>query len=173
MAFRVGLVLQRSIAVIHRLDPNATRSLDPPGDPTSGYDGLLGEPITYDVGAVRTDARQELSAIRVPCQVEVPRFEDMKQFGPGIVAATVLTLVLHRQNLESAGLLDPTTRAPLIRKSDRVSAIERDGFPGQLQQPLTPPGLFVLEVRPASWGFGPEGHDLELVFLEDRARARP
>ena len=168
---RVPLLLQKSIAVIHRLDVTATRALDPPGESTVGYDEILNEPIKYDSGPGTPilASRQELSPVRVECQVEAPTFEQLQQHGPGIVENTVLVLVLHRKNLKDLSLLDPTTGKPLIKKSDRVSAIEKFGFPGTVLQPLAAPGLFVYEVRPGSWGFG-DGHDLELVFLEDRAR---
>jgi len=174
VTFRVptlGLGMMRSVAVLHRLDVAATRAYDPPGVPTTGYDPDFSEPVVYDASNVRTSARRELTAVRVPCQVETPRFEELQQAGAGIIANTSLILVVSRFDLERLSLLDPTTRAPLIRKSDRVSAIERYGVTGQSQQPLADDGLYVLEVRPASWGFGTEGHDLELVFLAERANA--
>jgi len=174
MAIRVpllGLGETKSIAVIHRLDPTATRSFDPPGEPTSGYDPEFDEPVVYDSGTSRLSARHELPLVRVPCQVETPTFEHLQQFGPGIVENTALVIVTHRQDLQLLSLIDPATRACLIKKSDRVSAIERYGFPGVVQQPLAEDGLYVFEIRPGSWGFGPEGHDLEIIFLEDRAKA--
>jgi hypothetical protein len=175
MAIRVPLLLQKSTAVIYRLDTVSTQAFDPPGEATAGYNSLLSEPIAYDSGAgtARLDSRRELPPVRVPCQVEVPSFEALQQYGPGIVENTVLILVTHRQDLQNLGLLDPITNSPKLKKHDRVSAIERFGaVAGISQQKLASPGLFVFEVRPASWGFGPEGHDLELLFLEDRAKAQ-
>lgn len=171
MSIRVpllGLGMMKSTALLYRLDTVSTAAYDPPGEPSSGYDRDFSEPVVFDAGTVRTSARRELSVVRVPCQVEIPVFERMKQYGPGIQENTKLILVTHREDLETLGLIDATTRTCLIKKSDRVSGLERYGTPGQMQQPFTPPGMYVIEVQPASWGFGTEGHDLELLFLSER-----
>ncbi len=167
----VGLGMTLSTAVLHRLDTTSTRAVDPPGDPPTGYDEDFDAPVTYQSGTTRTSARRELTAVRVPCQVETPSFRLLEQYGPGVVERTRIVLVTHRQQLESLGLIDGSSREVLIRKGDRVSAIERYGVPGTVQMSLPGDGLFVFEVRPGSLGFGPEGHDLELVFLQDRPAA--
>ena len=173
MAIRVPLLLERVAAIIHRLDVATTRAVDPPGAGTTGYDEDFREPVVYDAGTVRTDSRTELPAVRVPCQTEVLNEDRLRQAFSGAVPSSNLVIVLHRRDLERQGLLDATTREPIIRVNDRVSTLERIGFPGRVVRQLGPggAGLFVFEVRGASWGFGPEGHDLELLYLNDRPRA--
>lgn len=172
MDIRVPLIAQTSVAVIYRLDPTATAAVDPPGPDAAGYDPVFREPIVYDNAGTRTSARRELAPVRVPCQVEAARFEELRQQFSGDAPNSNVVLVLHRQDLETLGLLDPTTRKLLIAVNDRVSGLERSGAPGQVVQPFVGEGLFVFEVRPASFGFGPDGHDLELLYLNDREKAR-
>jgi hypothetical protein len=168
---RVGLLLERVAAVIHRLDVAGTRSFDPPGPKSSGYSSAFREPVVFDDAATgaRTSARRELAPVRVPCQVESRTFEQLRQELGGDVPSSALVLVTHRKDLDALGLIDATSRAVSISVGDRVSAIERYGQPGSVVRPITAPGLYVFHVLPASWGFGPDGHDLELIFLQERA----
>ena len=179
MIIRVPLVLKSSVAVIHRLDIDATRNEDPPGaqagsNPTDqGYNFLLREPVVYNEPstAERTSTRKELPAVRVPCQVENLTEERLRELGVGDAPVSSQILVLHRKDLERLGLLD-ADRECVIKKGDRVSRLERSNAPaGQVIKRFQDTGQFVEEVRGASWGFGPDGYDLELVFLQDRRKA--
>lgn len=169
MIIRVPLVLQPSVAVIHRLDVKATRQHDPAGDDASGYDEVLREPITYnDASGNRVDSRRELAEIRVPCQVEVLSDEKLREMVTGDDSVSNMIFVFHRLHLEQAGLLD-SNRNVVLKKGDRISQIERFGAPtGTVTKKLEPPGLYVWEMRSASWGFGPDGHDLELAIMQKR-----
>jgi len=176
---RVPLLLQTSVAVLHRLNLASTKTVQPHTSATSGYDPDFREPIIYDeakpvgTGTVRESARQELPPIRIECQVEYPRFEDLQQLGSGQSPNTVLILVLHRTDLEEQKLLDTKTGECEIRKGDRVSAIEYgpgSGRDGDVQVPIAGEGLYVQQVAPGSPGFGP-GTDLMLVSLEERTQA--
>ncbi len=172
MAIRVPLLLETVEAVIHRLDPQATAIFDPPGDQPSGYDPDFEEPVVFtNTSGQRQASRKELPPIRVPCQVEAANFERLRQLFPGNTPNSSIVLALSRIDLEARGLIDLLTRKVLINVNDRVETLERRGVPGQIVHPITPPGLFVFEVRPGSWGFGPDGHDLELLFLDERQRA--
>lgn len=172
---RIPLVPNTVAAVVHRLDVVATRAVDPPGAGTSGVDDLLDDVVVYtDAGTgLRTSARREVAAVRVPCQLETLSHDRLRETFGGDAPTSTMVLVFHRRDLASLGLLDATNRACLVRVNDRVSAIERVGSPGTVVMPLGPEnlGLFVYEVRAGSWGLGPDGHDLELVYMNDRPRA--
>ena len=173
MVIRVPLVLGTVAAVIHRLDPAATASFDPPGAQTSGYDPDFHTPVIYSSTATgdRTDSRKELTVVRVPCQVETFSFEQLRKLFPGNTPSSNMALVFSRIDLESLGLLDSATRKVKINVNDRVEKLERRSSPGSTVHPIKAPGLFIFEIRPRSWGFGPDGHDLDVAFLDDRSRA--
>jgi hypothetical protein len=173
--FRVPLVLEKSIAVIHRLNPVATDSLQPYAGATSGYDPDFKETLTYDTTrqgkTVRENARIELPPVRIPCQVEIVKFEDLRQTFSGDTPDSDISLVLHRMDLSRLKLLEDDN-SPSIKVNDRLEKIESNRRPGQVIRPLEPPGLYVFAVRPGSWGFGPDGHDLHIVYLSDREQAQ-
>ncbi len=175
MIIRVPLLLQKSVAIVHRLDISGTRTFDPPGEDTSGYDETANEPVFYDdpvapPGDQRTSSRQELASVRIPCQVENLTEERLRQMGIGDAGISNIALVFHRRDLKVLGLLD-VDQEILIKKGDRVSHLEEFGVPpGKVIKRLgdNKEGLFVEEVRGRSWGFGPSGYDLEIIMLKDR-----
>jgi hypothetical protein len=167
---RVPLLLQKSVAVVHRLDIVATQNTDPTGEETAGYDHTLREAIVYNKSAIegRVSSRKEMNAVRIPCQVENMTEEMLREMLAGDDSISNFILVLHRKTLETMGLLDDN-REVVIKKGDRVSAIERFGAaPGTIVKKFSDPGLYVHEVRGRSWGFGPDGYDLELLILSRR-----
>ena len=157
-------------AVIYRLDVQGTWTVNPPGTPAQGYDPLLREPIIYDnpTTGARTSTRSELAAVTVPCQVETQTYEELRMVFEGAVPITTLVLVFHRQDLELLSLIDGTTRNCLLKTSDRIDHLERNGSPGTVVQSFSSP-LYIYEVLPGSYGFGPEGHDLEIAYTTHRA----
>jgi hypothetical protein len=170
---RVPLLLQKSVAVIHRLHIEGTRDEDPPGEGNIGYDETLREPIVYDQNTnspdTRQKARQELSETRVPCQVEVLTDEALRELGVGDAPITNMIFVFHRKDLEFLGLLD-TNRDILLKKGDRISHLEKYGTTiGTISKTFADPGLYIYEMRAGSWGFGPDGYDLELALTSKRA----
>jgi hypothetical protein len=169
MIIRVPLLLQRSVAVIHRLDIRATRDEDPPGEEREGYDPILRETIAYErVLGRREDTRQELAPCRIPCQIELATEERLNELGVGSDSVTNMIIVFHRKDLERLSLLD-TNREVVIKKGDRIDSLERYGAPvGTRTKVFRNPGLFVWEMRGASWGFGPDGYDLELAITSHR-----
>lgn len=170
MVFRVGLILQPSVAVIHRLDIKGTRQVDPEGEATSGYDEVLREPVAYtNTAGQRQDSRRELAAIRVPCQVENMTDEKLKEMVMGNDGVYSIMLVFHRTHLERMGLLD-NNRDIILKTGDRISGLERYGTSGRFPiKKFKEPGLFIKEMRSRSWGFGPDGYDLEIAILTDRS----
>lgn len=180
MSFSVPLLLEISYAVVHRLDPAAVKDLQPAGRP-SGYDKDFREPVAFDTepssydpatgeGRVRTSARIELAPVRVPCQVEMQRFEQLNQQPPGNDPRVNFNLVLHRMDLRRLGLIDPKTSELFIRVNDRVSSIESRYKRGVSSVYIKPPGVYIWEIAPGSFGFGQQGTDLFIVALAHRER---
>jgi hypothetical protein len=166
---RVPLLLQKTVLVIHPLSIPATRAADPTGEETAGYDELLREPVGYtEPAGDRVDARRESAELRIPCQVEVLSDEALNQVAVGDDSITNMAFVLHRQDLKELNLLDSDSNV-ILKKGDRVEKLEKFGAPvGTVVKTFISPGLFVHEVRAKSWGFGPDGYDLEIVYTTRR-----
>lgn len=175
MFFRLGLVLQKSTAVIHRLNPEASKGIKPYAGVPAGYDKDFREPLVFDGGPdpveqERLDTRIELPPIRIPCQIETPKFEELFMEVQGDDPKTTFRIVLWRRDLEDMGLIDKQTRFCAIKEDDRVSCIEKFGEPGITTLPFSPPGMYITEVQPGSPGFGPDGYDLEICTLSRRRK---
>jgi len=167
--FRVPLLLEKSLAMLYRLDVQATKLVRPYVGATAGYDDDFREPLVFDDvrggKTTRQSARIELPPIRVPCQVETQRFERLDQKPPGDVPDSDVQLVFHRMDLLQLKLIDPYSNELAIKKNDRVSHIEAYRFPGKVSQQFEPPGLYITQIVPGSFGFGPDGFDLHIVYL--------
>lgn len=152
-------------AIISRLDTDATRALDPAGTPASGYDDIFREPYPLTNGT--TDTRIYISpAVTVPVQVETKSFEELRITFGGDAPVSTVVLVAHRMDLSALGLITASTGRPLIKKGDRIDKIEAHGS-GRTVLDLTSP-LYIWEILPASWGFGPDGYDLEIIYTSAR-----
>lgn len=162
MTIRVPLINPVN-AVIYRLDIQGTWAVDPPGSMTTGYDYLLREPVVSRTGGARSVARAELAAIRVPCQVEIQSFEQLQMVFGGNAPVTNIALVFHRRDLERLTLLDSNKKC-LLKPADRISHIEKSGRTVNTFEQ----SLYIYEVRPKSWGFGPDGYDLEVAYTTYR-----
>lgn len=172
---RVPLLLAKVDAVIYRIDITGTRSLDPPGAATSGYDDAFREPVVYDTTkgasiADRVVSRVELSPIRVPCQVETQLFDSLAEAYQGNLQQGEMAMVFSKIDLELMQLLDSTTNKPKIGVGDRVETFEKHNLPGVVAVALSDGGMFVREVFPASWGFG-DGQDLWVAIIISRDKA--
>lgn len=112
------------------------------------------------------DARREEPPIRVPCQVEIQSFDQLTELATGNSPRSHLVLVFHFSDLEQLGLVDPTTGDALLRAGDRLVAI-RDLRTGELVQAIrTPPGLYLTEAQPQSFGLGSQRNLLLATFGE-------
>jgi len=172
MNISVPLLLSLVDVVILRRNAPGTRALNPPGAASSGMDDIFREPVVYDTqsGAQtegREDAMQYQPPIRVQCQVETTMYNLLNTVASGNIPDSQVIFVTHRKQLRELGLIDPVTGNALIRTGDLVTSLERTNqgvtvltFPGK--------GLYITEVRPASWGFGIDGHDLHLIIAEPR-----
>lgn len=171
----VPLILQVSDAVIYRLDTASTRSADPPGAATSGYNDAFREPVAFDTTAGASIAdrqveRVEFAPVRIPCQVEVANFDLLRESYQGDLQQGEFALVFAVQDLQFYGMIDITTNKPKFKIGDRVSAIEKHNLPGVLSVPLSGDGMYFREVFPASWGFN-DTYNLWIGIITSRDKA--
>jgi hypothetical protein len=163
-----GRLINPFAAELARLDTAAT-AVDPdgPGPLTSGYDPDFQETVLLPSAGRRSrDARREKPSIRVPCQVEVQTFDQLTELATGNSPRSRLVLVFHFGDLEQLGLVDLTTGDALLRAGDRLVAV-RDLRTGVLVQVIrTPPGLYLTEAQPQSFGLGGRRNLLLATFGE-------
>jgi hypothetical protein len=170
MPFSVPLLLEKSYAVVHRLDVASTDTFEPYGLLTSGYDDDFKEPIIFNDSGTRTSATQELASVNIPCQVETITTEELDQSGPGNTPSSFIQLVFHRTDLKALGLVDNSQNI-LLKVNDRVSAIKSYAFPDVTTHDFKGDGLYIVELNPRSFGFGTYGFDLWIAKLNPRKLA--
>lgn len=171
MPISVPLVLEKSIAVVERLDYLGTRSAHPAGK-TSGFDDDFDEPVGYTTGGQgRTDALVYLPPIKLPCQVETVQAGELKQDQSGTDPESVFTLVFHKRDMRQFNMFDPVTKQFLLKLDDRIPRIESFRIPNLVTWQFDAPGLYITQIRPGSFGFGPDGFDLFIVSLSSRQKA--
>jgi hypothetical protein len=150
-----GRLINPFAAQIHRLNTLATDAdPDGAGPLASGYDDVFREPVKLpaagDEGEGETH-RVEMDPILVPCQVEMGSLEKTQMFFSGNSPDDSLVLVFHMQDLETLGLVDPTSKMPKLKASDRLGAIYT--LEGVLVQTFQRP-LYATGMQPGGFGFG-------------------
>jgi hypothetical protein len=165
LIFAVEAELCRVDAAAMAADPDGAGPLIP------GLDPDFHEPVVRDVAQDR--GRRELPPVRVRCQVEPDRDEELYMTPAGNVPVSRLTLVLHARDLHRRGLLDLTTGRPHIDVGDRLSGLF-DLAGVALHLVRTPPGLYLVEVRPIAFGLrrARPTRNLFLARFEDRPQTR-
>lgn len=178
MTYRVPLLFPVQV-VISPLDTVNTRRVDPdgPSEPlTSGYDEDLREPIALEEIDPSDQSRDVVQVtkyrppLRIPCQVEVRKLEEVRQEFGGDAPITNMTFVMHNKDLLRLGLLAAGEQPSCVRgvkSNDRIDAIEEKGKPGMIVHPLKET-LYVVELRSGSWGMGPSGQDLWICYTANR-----
>jgi hypothetical protein len=167
-----GRLIFPVVAELHLLDP-AAMAADPDGSGplTGGLDPDFHEPLVRDSAADR--GRRELPPVRVRCQVEPDHDERLFMVPAGNAPMSRLALVLHARDLEQRGLLDHATGLARIGVGDRLGGLyDLAGTP--LRVVRTPPGLYVVEIRPIGFGLRLRRptRNLFLVTFEDRPQSR-
>ncbi len=163
-----GRLINPFLAELARLDTVATaEDPDGAGPLASGYDRDFKETVIVpDTGWRGRDGRREKPLIQLPCQVEVSSFGELQELMTGMSPRSHLVLVFHFQDLERMNLVDPGTGDALLRVDDRLVSI-RDYHTGELVQAVrTPPGLYITEVQPQSFGIGLRRNLLFAIFNE-------
>lgn len=139
MAYR-GRLIQKFVAVIRRLDAASIRTA---GD----YDD--------DFRVTVPGGRQELDAVRVPCQLDRRTWgrDEMTPSGHEIHADIIVTL--HWPDMERLSLIDSDGK-PMIAKGDRIEAIETRAGATEVAFE-DPPGMFIVHQERAGHGLAAFG----------------
>jgi hypothetical protein len=164
MTIRVPLISPID-AVVYRLDIQATWAVNPPGaEHSAGYDPVTEEPIIYRSAGVRVEPRQEMAAVRIPCQVETARADELNMIFGGNDPVAEHIFVFHRQDLASLSLIDANGNC-LLKTGDRIGSLEKNGRTVKTYQKK----LYIYRIDMGSQGFGPDGYDLEIAYTSYRS----
>lgn len=171
--FRVPALFPSAV-VISRLDIVSTRRVDPVGAPSTGYDEDYREPYKVENSGEVESTRRYKAPVRIPCQVETRSYEEVAQVAQGDASVTTMVFVLFNKDLTRLGLLRRSADAPcgllsLLKTSDRIDTIEQVASPGSVIQSFKGNDkLYIFQVLPGSWGMGPTGQDLQIVYTSNR-----
>lgn len=168
-----GRLINPFLATIAQLDTAAT-ALDPDidGPLTGGYDRHFREPVTVrdDSERGRAVVRTEKPDVTFTVQIEPELIDQLQMMQSGQSPQQRLQLVAHFSSLEEAELIDENGEA-VLRKGDRLVALsDLDG--NLIMRVLTPPGLYLTDIRNMGWGIGRQRNLLYLGF-EQRALSTP
>lgn len=140
-----GRLIGAVLAEIHRVDAVGMATGVPPG-----FDPDFDEPTREAPG---TTLRRELAPLALPCQVEPADLDALELGAAGDVPRSRVAIVFHVPDLEARGLIDATTGHALLRPGDRLGAL-RDRAGALIESFPSPPGLFLVEATPISYGLG-------------------
>lgn len=169
-----GRLIFPFVVELAQLDTADTAADPDAGGPlTQGYDPDFREPVkVLPAAAAQTgvSSRKE-NLVQVRAQIEPEQFERLAEMLSGDAAQGRFTIILHFRDLETAGLVNPTTGEALLFKRDRVVRILTTK--GVLVRTIpNPPGLYCVEVQDR--GFGPGGkRNLLLMAFESRDQSIP
>jgi len=151
-----GKLLHPMLAELHRLDTSATAA-------ANGYDDDFREPRRTSDGSWKgQSALQEQAPILVRCQVEINTYGALVALLSGNATENHVVLCFHFADLERAGLVDDSTKTAEIKLHARLTAIYRPN--GTLEQTIKAPGLYAIDVQPASFGLGSRRNLLLVTF---------
>jgi hypothetical protein len=161
-----GRLIFPFLAELAQLDTAATAAdPDGAGPLAAGYDPIFRSPVVRTDGTgARVSSRAEV-LVQLPTSIDDKAQEQLRMMATGNAPGRRLVLTFHFRDLERRGLVDTNGDAK-IRVNDRlVRILTRDG---QLVQLFgNPPGVFVTELNPLSYGLGRKRNLLD-VTLEDR-----
>lgn len=158
-----GRLINPFMAKIARLDTIKTRSNDPAGTVSSGYDDIFREPVVTTDGNDRTKGRKE-TIVCATCQVEDATHKLMIHGPGGDSPSNRLALVFHFKDLERLGLVDSTTLEARIHPRDRLVSLHKACNGRTVQRFEETPGWHCVESRPAGFGLGGQRNLLICVF---------
>jgi hypothetical protein len=170
MAYRGRLIFPVDVEIAP-LDTEATAAdPDEAGGHATGYDPDFKEPVPLVPGGDGTGPgvvnRVEGTPYRLPCQVEVPKWNEMLAASNGNLPQTQLVTVHHFADIESLGLLDAVTNEALIRVGDRLIGFYDTATGALLQAPRTP--LYATRVESRSFGLSSLSRNLLVVTWDVR-----
>jgi hypothetical protein len=147
---------------ICQLDTTVTKA-------TGGYDSDF-RTVRHTINAAveRVTLRKEKPEVRVLGQVEDQTMNALRMFKAGNSPEAKLAVTFQYSDLEAASLIDETTKQPVLAVNDRLVAFYTREGAVMLKTPA--PGLFAVEVRPASIGLD-RRPGIVVVRFNDRALA--
>jgi hypothetical protein len=154
-----------------QLDTAATAADPDAGGPlTSGYDDDFGEVVVVPPvsGSARGDSARAETVVSLPAQIEPATAEELQMLATGRSPYSLLRLVFHYHDLESAGLVEAATGRPLLRVNDRLQAIRDYKTDALIEEFPNPPGLFATQVQSRSFGLASLKRNLLLVTFQSR-----
>jgi hypothetical protein len=141
-----GRLIQRFLAKFARLDTETTSDND-------GYDDDFREVVSVGGGSgTAALARKEHTAVLVPCQIGSSTWEALRMREQGNDPRSDVTIYCHFADLERLGLVNATTKEPLIHTGDRLVSIHDFVDESLVHTVRTPPGLYVTTASAAGWG---------------------
>jgi len=151
------------MAIVDAVDSAATRTFDPPGEDTGGFDDLLEQPAVYrDPGTGERRTAIQTTERKFLAQVEMDLEALKRMTEAGDIPDFDLVLVAHVRDLKRRGYVNADGSC-VIQVGDRVRELQHprrseimDRFEGNHT-------LWIDEVRSASWGFSGR-RDLFLFF---------
>lgn len=163
-----------SLLKVSRLDIPATRRVDPDGagDLTTGYDPDLRTPHVYtDATGSRVISTRYKPPVYIPCQVEIKKFEELRQIFTGDAPVTEMSFVLHNRDLVKLGLLNVDGNCGHngvldLKTNDRIDGVYCTRK--RIKNIDLKEELFIYRIDPGSWGMGPSGTDLKIVYTTNR-----
>lgn len=163
-----GRLLRPQTAVWGVLDTAAT-ALDPNGggdEPDAGYDDLFGEPVVYSDNGTRVLNRVE-TEVRCSVQVEPEEYDDAAPLQNGIGLDRRISLIAFKPELKKLGLLRADGQ-PTLKIGDRLIAIRHKKTDELILAPANPPGLYITEIRPLSFGLASATQNLVQIVCTHR-----
>lgn len=135
------------------------------------YDNVYREVTKRDTDGdgIGESQRLEKMPIQIRCQVEDNIWEELRAHELGNNPDIDLSLTFHFRDLETDGLVRADGNAA-INIGDRLVAI-RDKFGAVVHQVPTPPGLYVTEATPVSYGLNMADprRNLLVVHFQERS----
>lgn len=118
----------------------------------------------YMAPMVPSTTRAE-TIVSLPAQIEEPSWFRAVFRTQGLEQDGDLVVILHYADLETGGLIDTATGAPLIHIGARLISISRSN--GELVRSFPdPPGMYVIQARDSSWGLSVDANPTRnLLFL--------
>ena len=166
-----GMLINVFVAVIWRVDTAATAAVV-----GGGYDDEFGEtiPVDNDTQQGESSLRYEATPLRI--EVQLDRDSDYHReilTRAGIKQEADIVLIMHREFLENAGLVDADGEV-MLNKGDKLEQVETTA--GAVQNKFKdPPGMIIIHHEAAGYGLevvGTAQYNLEYVYCAYRETSK-
>lgn len=163
-----GRLIRPQLCILKQLDVAATRANDIDGGEgyAGGMDDLFGDIVVAGPDEQRVSARVE-SEIRFRVQVEPEQFDATQMLGPGTQLQRRISLIAFIPELRAKGYMNDDG-TPKIKQGDRLHELRHVLSFSLITSFSTPPGVYVTEVRPLSYGLASRDQNLLQIICTDR-----